>query len=401
MRRVVLLLVVFLLGFLLVVLTGLSGGGSFGGGLLQLLAGTGTSLVEVDLPTAVKLAQTAVVATAPAPVPTTAKPTPAPTTTGRPTQLYGFYLHVYRDPAAVVYQVRSIKKWFPGAPIYIMSDGGNDFGPFCRVEGCHFELCPPANDRWHPWPFFRRIWDAAMALDVEYVIMLEPDNTIHGPIRKRPEHGAGGLLSKDRSFALATYVEGLASAKRPGFRWTRTAMESGLCGGSYFRREAILDAFSDEAVAAIDWNYVGEQASKEMFSSDFAMQYLLAARAWPVEPWEESAQMDRIKDQPLTGTMSSAFRHYCSCYPGGKPTYNLRMLPEDAALVKEPPAKYNRHNSVCQLCYNLTRYKTLWGSDRCTNKLPFNYSKLLMQRHHPELKDGCPGFLPWLCEPRH
>ena len=32
--------------------------------------------------------------------------------------------------------------------------------------GCTFKMCPPANDRWHPWPFFRRwkrgrpwIWD--------------------------------------------------------------------------------------------------------------------------------------------------------------------------------------------------------------------------------------------------
>ena len=30
-------------------------------------------------------------------------------------------------------------------------------------------------------------------------------------------------------------------------------VEAGLCGGSYYRREAILDALSDERVAEIDW----------------------------------------------------------------------------------------------------------------------------------------------------
>ena len=40
----------------------------------------------------------------------------------------------------------------------------------------------------------------------------------------------------------------------PGFKWTKTAMSAGLAGGAYFRREAILDAFSDENMMKLDWN---------------------------------------------------------------------------------------------------------------------------------------------------
>ena len=29
--------------------------------------------------------------------------------------------------------------------------------------------------------------------------------------------------------------------------------EAGLCGGSYYKREAILDALSDERVSQLDW----------------------------------------------------------------------------------------------------------------------------------------------------
>merc|ERR1711979_4736 len=120
---------------------------------------------------------------------------------------YGFYMHVYQDPAAVVYQVRKIKEFFPGSPIYIMSDGGMDFSGLCSKEGCMFMLCPPANDRWHPWPFFRRIYDAAVALQTEYVIMLEPDNTIHRPNTREPKAAAGGLFVHQRSFGAADHVE--------------------------------------------------------------------------------------------------------------------------------------------------------------------------------------------------
>merc|ERR1711972_775631 len=106
---------------------------------------------------------------------------------------------------------------------------------------------------------------------------------------------------------------------------------------------------------------------------------------------------DKDKDIPLTGPKDAAFRHYCSCYPGGKPTYNLRLAAADSKLVEAAPAKFRDYNSVCQLCYNHTRYVQLWGSDECTNQIPFTYSNLLLTRYHPELQHGCPRELTWLC----
>ena len=35
--------------------------------------------------------------------------------------------------------------------------------------------------------------------------------------------------------------------------WDPMTTEAGLCGGSYYKREAILDALSDERVAQLDW----------------------------------------------------------------------------------------------------------------------------------------------------
>lgn len=313
---------------------------------------------------------------------------------------YGFYLHVYADPAAVIYQVRQVKKFFLDSPIYVMSDGGLDFTTLCKEEGCTFVLCPPANDRWHPWPFFRRLWDAANSLAVKYIIMLEPDNTIHGYPKRPPGADLGGLLVQGRSFGLVRYVEKMAQQRSPGFKWTKKSMSSGLCGGAYFRREAVLDALSDESMMKLDWNYLGDRLSKEIFSSDFAMQYAFAARGWRIEPWEETAQMDKHPDEPLTGAKDAAFCHYCSCYPGGKPTYNLKVAKTDERLFKSggyhmTSGPYS--SSVCQVCYNSTRYIQLWGSAKCTNTIPFQLSEKLLKRHHPEL-DTKPCNLDWLCE---
>ena len=43
-------------------------------------------------------------------------------------------------------------------------------------------------------------------------------------------------------------------------------------------------------------NFLGERFTKEIYSSDFALQYALAARGWTIMPWEEAAQMHDNKE---------------------------------------------------------------------------------------------------------
>jgi len=290
---------------------------------------------------------------------------------------YGFYIHCYAHPAAVLYQVRQIKKYFPGSPIYLMSDGGMDFGRLCKKEGCQSVLCPPANDRWHPWPFFRRFYDAALALDAEYIILLEPDVTIHGPITRSPEFDAGGIYVPRRFFKpMGGYFENLGKKRNPNYVWRQEFMELGLAGGSYFKRETILDAFNDQAIMALDWNKMWAGLGKNIFSSDFAMPYVLAARGRTMGTWKDVAQMGKFsRDVPDTGAQDAAFRHYSRAYPGGKPTYLMSLAHTDQDVYAPQPSKYKKHNANCQMCYDEDKYVRNWGSKRCTNGLPFKYLK--------------------------
>eukprot|EP00041_Stephanoeca_diplocostata_P017710 m.362948 g.362948 ORF g.362948 m.362948 type:complete len:226 (-) comp20794_c0_seq4:910-1587(-) len=142
----------------------------------------------------------------------------------RKQQKYGFYLHVFKSAPAVIYQVRQIRKYFGDAPIYIMSDGGDSFHGLCQEYKCKSKVCPPANDRWHPWPFFRRMYDAALALNTEYLIMLEPDNTIHREIRVEPDKDAGGLADMNPHFGTPIIEHCTAKAQKikPDFKWEYT-----------------------------------------------------------------------------------------------------------------------------------------------------------------------------------
>ena len=65
-----------------------------------------------------------------------------------------------------------------------------------------------------------------------------------------------------------------------------------------------------------------------------------------------SPRMDKDKDEPLTGARDASFKHYCSCYPGGKPTYNLKLTKEagTAGRFKDWFWRPSRPSTFSELC---------------------------------------------------
>jgi len=286
-----------------------------------------------------------------------------------PSSMFGFYLHIYEMPAAVISQVETIRRLFPDSPIYIMSDGGISMDGLCKKHNCTFKLCPPANDRWNPWPFMRRMWDAAVALQTEYMVYLEPDNVVHRPFIQPPPLDAGGMEDANPHLGGYTvdYAELLGRKHRPNFRWNYTG--SGLAGGSYFKTSVILDAFSDAAMNDINWTIAECFESKRLYSSDFAMPVVLAARGYAYEPWRDITQHDLNCCTKLQQPRDAALEHFGRGVPGGKPMYNLKLKPEHEGLWSTHTQKYRSNKVVCQGCYDRDQYFKRWGSLECTNRL--------------------------------
>lgn len=202
--------------------------------------------------------------------------------------------------------------------------------------------------------------------------------------RHPPTHDAGGMYDENPHFGnrVTDHAEAIARKSNPKFKWEFKG--SGLAGGAYFRREAVLEAFSDEAVAAIDWDYYCKADSKRVFSSDFAMPIALSEKGFSYAPWSELRQVEPSEDRMLHQPKDAAFQHYGRGVKGGKPTYNLRIenWTEDALHASELPI-HKHYNMRCQRCWNLTAYVELWGSTDCANPIPYTYSST----------DGC-DFIP-------
>ena len=214
---------------------------------------------------------------------------------------------------------------------------------------------------------------AAAALDTEFMIMLEPDNTVHPVgITNVPTYDAGGLRDSNPRFGppLVKFVEAQAR-KLPGkaaYKWWYRG--TGLAGGTYFRTAAILDAFSDEAISQINWGHLLQYDSKRVFSSDFAMPIALAYRGYTYAPWTEIVQKD-LPNQPLDGTW--AFEHYGRGVVGGKPEYNRHLKDGQALLYTPGPREFLSHGLNCQLCWDPKAFKDTFGEEEanaCANMNP-------------------------------
>jgi len=255
----------------------------------------------------------------------------------------GFYFPVHDQLEGVVEVLRSARRFYPKSPIYVLQDGGSlDFTDLCRQErfSCTFERVTGENSRWNPHSWFARMRKAATLLKTQYIIYLEPDVKITRRHLRAPEQDAGGVYDNfNPTMAQETkqYLEGLGRQRDPCFNisW----IHFGLCGGSYYRTEALLDAFDPKHVAKIDWQRLrAKEGTDKTMSSDFAMAVAFAARGWTVRPWEESAQ--QFLDAPTDPKQLASFREkWPACNPNAafqhnhKELYHAPIADEDRVLV--------------------------------------------------------------------
>jgi len=248
---------------------------------------------------------------------------------------WGFYLHVFNQPKAVIRKIQQVRSMYAESPIYVVSDGGLDFSAACASVGkCHFSWRPPANDRINPKPFLARFRDAALWLHAEYVVMLEPDTKLNGPITHPPTADAGGVRdvwNPELSKGLCEYMTAMGKKRRPDFvlRWRHW----GLTGGTYIRAAAALDAFDADLV---DWETVELLEDGKVYDSDVAMPIALSIRGFEFEPWLDAGQEGRQTHVP-------AFEHAWS-----KPYYNQPLTEDETKLVAGPHPGYG--NVTCRGC---------------------------------------------------
>jgi hypothetical protein len=181
--------------------------------------------------------------------------------------------------------------------------------------------------------------EGAQKLGTEYVIYLDSDVVVKHRHDETPEHDAGGVFDNFNPAMeqpVIDYLERKGRERNPDFRmlWAHF----GLTGGSYFRSEAIIDAFDRANINKLD--YAGLEAHmKEMsWRPEVAMHLALSARGWVVYPWPEAAQ--NFPDAPGPDD-AKGLLNFANLWPAFKPdaTFEHNHMFRSSNIVDEGDIK--------------------------------------------------------------
>ena len=122
-----------------------------------------------------------------------------PATAGIPERekTIGFYLWYYKEPSYLLEeQLNFIRHFYPRAPIYVSSDGGDDYTEACAKFGCHFQWASriATNISCEGSRHFKCAdWTARLAeglrwLETDWVVFLEPDCLLVRQLSEPPPH---------------------------------------------------------------------------------------------------------------------------------------------------------------------------------------------------------------------
>jgi hypothetical protein len=201
--------------------------------------------------------------------------------------MYGFFYQCYKRPRATLEVISRASTYMHGSPIYLVSSGGYHYEPLAeRFKDVHF-VYDDENvnlhgeggklDRWFSW-----IKAAALWCNCEYLVILEDDVHLKKPITERPPYDAGGITSPKSGFQWPASL-----TKQFGTNFSHHGY--GMCGGSYLRVDAFL-----EAHARLNWTRVFEMrsASDERFGmiSDMTLALVMMDSGYYLKPWDQLSQ---------------------------------------------------------------------------------------------------------------
>ena len=152
------------------------------------------------------------------------------------------YFLAYRNPKATFECLRSFRQFHPTSIIELVSDGGgDDLADIARHFGCRYRRAqervgapPRTREMMRDW--LHRFADAAARCTAEYIMLLEDDVLIRGPIRRASRIAIAGPYCGGARLSprLMNYL-------RQRHRHL-TSDHYGGCGGSLFHRESLLEA---------------------------------------------------------------------------------------------------------------------------------------------------------------
>jgi hypothetical protein len=242
--------------------------------------------------------------------------------------LFGFYYQVYKKPKATLEVVKSIRTFMPYAPLYLLSSAGYHYDPlvtrfakFTKYEYSQQNANINQGEGLSIW--LERLKRAAVWCDCDYLVTMEDDTYLHKPLIEAPPDDAGGVTAH---LWTHRWTDELRDRFDPNRTWSYES--HGLCGGSYVRVSAFLDAYGKTNWSRIEemgtvWSPIGRY-------NDVTLAIIMMDAGYRLQPW------DNLK-QPKGGKRARQRQenHDTALTHGLKHFYRVPLTEEDGPVVLE------------------------------------------------------------------
>lgn len=228
-------------------------------------------------------------------------------------QTLGVHYQTWRNRPAVNYVLENFRKYYPNAPIRMVSDNGEDFSDLAEKYSCVFNfedmnILPKGILAGHPnsgvtniqplggYVWLRRLYDTCKLFDTDWIVIMEDDVLTKGVVFTFPETDSGGVIAWQFQPELLKF---LVSKNSKNKVWGY-----GLCGGTVINRSFFVEAYENN-ISTFDLELIGKMDNRTYGWSDILLTVFILYSGGTYSVW------GGVEDVTLSSSRNSnsVFQH--------------------------------------------------------------------------------------------
>ena len=156
---------------------------------------------------------------------------------------FAVHYQTWKNEKATEFTIQKFREFFPTAKMRVVSDNGSDYSHFVEKYGIDFTF---SNVNVFPggrfdkiegcYEWLKRVNDTCLQYETDWVVIFEDDVLTVNSNISFPTEDSGGLIA----WPWKAEMTDLLKSKNT----KNTLWGYGMCGGSIFRRESFLEAYS-------------------------------------------------------------------------------------------------------------------------------------------------------------